>query len=136
MIDDIVIGNAGRFLWMSGRVLEQRRFEFLFGDEAEPTGVLAALDAYRSLDGGYAFGLEPDVRGPAGQPISVPSALRVLEETGSLPGAAFRSSSSTGKSSAPQERRWRSCSCSTGCPRTAVTSGVRSRRCCCATRRW
>jgi hypothetical protein len=87
MIDDNVIGNAGRFLWMSGRVLDQRRFEFLFGDEAEPAGVLAALDAYRSQDGGYAFGLEPDVRGPAGQPISVPSALRVVEETGSLHGA-------------------------------------------------
>ena len=69
---------------MSGRVLEQRRFEFLFGGEADPAGVLAALDAYSSQDGGYAFGLEPDVRGPAGQPISAPSALRVLAETGSL----------------------------------------------------
>lgn len=87
MIDDKVIGNAGRFLWLSGRVLDQRRFEFLFGDEAEPAGVLTALDAYRSKDGGYAFGLEPDTRGPAAQPISVPSALRVLEETGSLHGA-------------------------------------------------
>jgi hypothetical protein len=84
MIDDAVIGNAARFLWTSGRVLEQRRFEFLFGGRADPAGVLAALDAYRSQDGGYAFGLEPDVRGPAGQPISVPSALRVLAETGSL----------------------------------------------------
>jgi hypothetical protein len=86
MIDNGVIGNAGRFLWMSGRVLEQRRFEFLFGDQIESAGVLAALDAYRSRDGGYAFGLEPDVKGPAGQPISVPSALRVLAETGSLHG--------------------------------------------------
>ncbi len=86
MIDDTIVGNAARFLWTSGRVLEQRRFEFLFGDEHEPAGVLAALDAYRSQDGGYAFGLEPDVRGPASQPISVPSALRVLEETGSLLG--------------------------------------------------
>ena len=86
MIDDNIVGNAARFLWTSGRVLEQRRFEFLFGDEAESAGVLAALDAYRSQDGGYAFGLEPDVRGPASQPISVPSALRVLEETGLLLG--------------------------------------------------
>jgi hypothetical protein len=85
-----MIGNAGRFLWTSGRVLEQRRFEFLFGDVTEPAGVLAALDAYRSQDGGYAFGLEPDVRGPAGQPISVPSALRVLAETGSLHGVQAR----------------------------------------------
>jgi hypothetical protein len=87
MIDDDIIGNAARFFWTSGRVLEQRRFEFLFGDGTEPAGVLTALDAYRSQDGGYAFGLEPDVKGPASQPISVPSALRVLEETGSLLGA-------------------------------------------------
>jgi hypothetical protein len=87
MTDDAVIGSAARFLWTSGRVLEQRRFEFLFGDQAEPAGVLAALDAYRSQDGGYAFGLETDVRGPAGQPIAVPAALRVLAETGSLHGA-------------------------------------------------
>ena len=84
MIDDTVIGDAARFLWTSGRVLEQRRFEFLFGGTADPAGVLVALDAYRSQDGGYAFGLEPDVRGPAGHPISMPSALRILAETGSL----------------------------------------------------
>jgi hypothetical protein len=87
MIDDKVIGNAGRFLWMSGRVLEQRRFEFLFGGATGPAGVLTALDAYRSQDGAYAFGLEPDVRGPAAQPISIPSALRILAESGSLHGA-------------------------------------------------
>jgi hypothetical protein len=86
MIDDAVISNAGQFLWMSGRVLEQRRFEFLFGGATGPAGVLAALDAYRSQDGGYAFGLEPDVRGPAAQPICIPSVLRILAETGSLHG--------------------------------------------------
>jgi hypothetical protein len=31
-------------------------------------------------DGGYAFGLEPDVRGP----VSQPAALRVLDEVGAL----------------------------------------------------
>lgn len=86
MADDKVTGSAGRFLWATGRVLEQRRFEFLFGGETAPASVLTALDAYRSADGGYAFGLEPDVRGPAAQPISVPAALRVLAETGSLTG--------------------------------------------------
>jgi hypothetical protein len=87
MVDDKVISSATRFLWTSGRVLEQRRFEFLFGGEAGPAGVLTALDAYRGQDGGYAYGLEPDTRGPAAQPISVPAALRVLAETGSLNGA-------------------------------------------------
>jgi hypothetical protein len=86
MIHNNMVGSAGRFLWTSGRVLDQRRFEFLLGDEADPAGVLAALDAYRTKDGVYAFGLEPDTRGPAAQPISVPSALRVLEETSSLHG--------------------------------------------------
>ena len=51
-IDDGVTSRAGRFLWTSGRVLEQRVFAFLFGGEAGPEGVLAALTAYRSPDGG------------------------------------------------------------------------------------
>ncbi|MCQ4043028.1 hypothetical protein ACFOSC_13665 [Streptantibioticus rubrisoli] len=83
-VDDVMVKRAGRFLWTSGRVLEQRRFAFLLGGETDPAGVLAALDAYRRADGGYAFGLEPDVRGPVAQPISLPAALRVLEEARAL----------------------------------------------------
>ncbi|MFB8201195.1 hypothetical protein [Kitasatospora purpeofusca] len=87
---------AAAFLWTSGRILEQRRFAHLFGGESNPdgdpssdpdgnpAGVLAALDAHRTADGGYAYGLEPDVRGPAAQPITVPGALLVLEEIGAL----------------------------------------------------
>ncbi|WP_327675632.1 hypothetical protein [Kitasatospora sp. NBC_00458] len=85
-----VLDAAGRFLWTSGRVLEQRRFAHLFDGGTDPAGVLAALDAHRTDDGGYAFGLEPDVRGPAGQPIAVPTALEVLEEAGRLDAAAAR----------------------------------------------
>ncbi len=88
-IDDTMTERAGRFLWESGRVLEQRRFALLFGGAGgadDAAGVLTALDAYRGTDGGYAFGLEPDVRGPASQPIAVPSALRVLAEAGALDG--------------------------------------------------
>lgn len=83
-LDDDVISRAGRYLWTSGRVLEQRMFALLFGDEKEPGGVLAALSAYRSPDGGYGYGLEPDVRGPASQPVTMPAALRVLEAAGAL----------------------------------------------------
>jgi hypothetical protein len=85
-IDNDMIGRAGRFLWTSGRVLEQRMFAFLFGGEAGPEGVLAALNAYRSPDGGYAYGLEPDVRGPASQPVAIPAALRAMEAAGALRG--------------------------------------------------
>ncbi|MCX4684476.1 hypothetical protein OG401_09130 [Kitasatospora purpeofusca] len=97
---------AARYLWTSGRVLEQRRFAHLFGVEGgpaggvtgvpagvptgDPAGVLAALDAHRTADGGYAYGLEPDVRGPAAQPIAVPAALLVLEEAGALDHARAR----------------------------------------------
>ncbi|MFF7455835.1 hypothetical protein [Kitasatospora sp. NPDC008115] len=75
---------AARFLWTSGRVIEQRRFAHLFGAEPDPEGVLAALNAHLSPDGGFAYGLEPDVRGPASQPIAVPTALLALEEAGAL----------------------------------------------------
>lgn len=86
-VDDDVIVRAARFLWESGRVLEQRRFAVLFGDEPRPDGLLAALDAYEGDFGGYAFGLEPDLRGPASQPIASVAALRVLAEAGALHGA-------------------------------------------------
>jgi hypothetical protein len=92
-LNDEMLERAGRFLWTSGRVLEQRRFGSLFGGPASASdadGVLAALDAYRTADGGYAFGLEPDVRGPAPQPISVPAALRVLAEADALHGERAR----------------------------------------------
>lgn len=82
-VTDETITRAATFIWTGGRVVEQRRFAYLFGD-GSAAGVRAALDAYRADDGGFAFGLEPDVRGPASQPISVPSALKVLAEIGAL----------------------------------------------------
>lgn len=75
--------KAADFLWRSGRVLEQHRFAHLFLDApAEP--VARALDAYRAADGGYAHGLEPDVRGPRSQPSTLRAALPILEEAGLL----------------------------------------------------
>ncbi|MFE7191962.1 hypothetical protein [Kitasatospora sp. NPDC057595] len=79
-----MLDDAARFLWTSGRVLEQRRFAHLFGTEPDPAGVLAALVAHRCADDGFAFGIEPDVRGPVPQPIAVPTALLAMEEAGAL----------------------------------------------------
>ncbi|MFD5563903.1 hypothetical protein [Kitasatospora griseola] len=84
-IDDSTIERAAGYLWTSGRVLEQRRFTHLF-DAPDPAGVLAALDAHRTPDGGWAYGLEPDVRGPAAQPLAAGAAARILGEAGALTG--------------------------------------------------
>jgi len=76
-----MIEEARSFVWHHARVLEQRRFEFLFdGGPVEP--VLHALLAYRNADGGFGHALEPDGRGPNSQPLHVFSALSRLDELG------------------------------------------------------
>jgi hypothetical protein len=76
-----MIEEARSFIWHHARVLEQRRFEFLFdGGPVEP--VLHALLAYRNADGGFGHALEPDGRGPISQPLHVFSALSRLDELG------------------------------------------------------
>jgi hypothetical protein len=61
------LAAAADFLAGSARVLDRRRFDLLFGDgEAGP--VLAAVDGYRNPDGGYGWGLEPDLRSRTSQP--------------------------------------------------------------------
>ncbi|MFC7342219.1 hypothetical protein [Saccharopolyspora griseoalba] len=83
------LAAAERFIWRTARVLEQRRFEHLHAG-GDPEAVRTALQAYRSADGGYAYGLEPDARGPVSQPLQVWSALVVLDEIGCCTGAAAR----------------------------------------------
>ncbi|MFI1523398.1 hypothetical protein [Kitasatospora cineracea] len=85
-IDDSTIDRAAGYLWTAGRVLEQRRFTHLFGEDPDPAGVLASLDAYRAPGGGWAYGLEPDVRGPAAQPLAAGAAARILAEADALNG--------------------------------------------------
>jgi hypothetical protein len=58
---------AAAFMATHARTLDRRRFDLRF-DGADPDGVLAALDAYRNADGGYGWGLEPDLRAPESQP--------------------------------------------------------------------
>ena len=58
---------AAGFLAGSARVLDRRRFDLLFGD-GTPGPVLAAVDGYRNPDGGYGWGLEPDLRSRTSQP--------------------------------------------------------------------
>ncbi|MGK5728733.1 hypothetical protein [Streptomyces sp. URMC 124] len=73
--------RAEQFIWLTARVLEQRRFAFHFLDGG-PDAVESALTAYLGEDGGYGFALEPDLRGPVSQPLHTVYALRVLDEIG------------------------------------------------------
>jgi hypothetical protein len=61
------LAAAADFLASSARVLDRRRFDLLFGD-GDAGAVLAAVDGYRNPDGGYGWGLEPDLRSRTSQP--------------------------------------------------------------------
>src|SRR5688500_3693863 len=75
------LAAAADFLAGSARVLDRRRFGLLFGDgEAAP--VLAAVDGYRNPDGGYGWGLEPDLRSRTSQPGGALHAFEVFADVG------------------------------------------------------
>ncbi|WP_157251350.1 hypothetical protein [Nonomuraea typhae] len=70
---------AAEFMATHARVLDRRRFDFLLGS-GDAAGALSALDAYRNPDGGYGWGLEPDLRSPESQPGAALHAFQVFEE--------------------------------------------------------
>lgn len=78
------IDAARSFLATHGRALDRRRLELLLGG-ADPEPVVDALDAYRNSDGGYGWGLEPDLRSATSQPAAAMHALEVLAEEPSAP---------------------------------------------------
>ncbi|MEV7545319.1 hypothetical protein [Streptomyces sp. NPDC089915] len=77
--------RAERFIWLTARVLEQRRFAYHFlGGEAD--AVDTALGSYLGADGGYGHALDPDLRGPLSQPLHTAHALRILDGLGRCAG--------------------------------------------------
>ncbi|WP_327113830.1 hypothetical protein OG206_08355 [Streptomyces sp. NBC_01341] len=72
------LAQAEQFIWLTARVLEQRRFAHLFL-QGSADAVETALAAYRNEDGGYGHALEPDLRGPVSQPLHAAHALNVLD---------------------------------------------------------
>ncbi|WP_353945128.1 hypothetical protein ABII15_28580 [Streptomyces sp. HUAS MG91] len=82
------LSRAEHFVWLTARVLEQRRFayHFLTGSAAAADAVETALAAYRNEDDGYGHALEPDLRGPVSQPLHTGHALRVLDSIGRCSG--------------------------------------------------
>jgi hypothetical protein len=70
---------AYEFMAGHARLLDRRRFEVLVGG-APPDGLLASLEAYRNADGGYSWGLEPDLRDTRSQPGPALHAFEVFED--------------------------------------------------------
>jgi hypothetical protein len=79
------LARAEHYLWLTARVLEQRRFAYHFLD-GPPDAVEAALGAYRNPDHGFGHALDPDLRGPVSQPLHAVAALRTLDEIGRCSG--------------------------------------------------
>ncbi len=77
---NIDLTAAAGFLATHARVLDRRRFQLLIG-EPGPAAALAALDGYRNPDGGYGWGLEPDLRSPESQPGAALHAFEVFEDS-------------------------------------------------------
>jgi len=76
------LSAAADFMAGSARVLDRRRFDLHFGDGGVAP-VLAAVDGYRNADGGYGWGLEPDLRSRTSQPGGALHAFEVFAEVGS-----------------------------------------------------
>jgi hypothetical protein len=73
------LAAAAEFMATHARVLDRRRFELRNGT-TDPAAVLGALDGYRNPDGGYGWGLEPDLRSHESQPGAAHHAFEVFED--------------------------------------------------------
>ncbi|MBB4699127.1 hypothetical protein [Sphaerisporangium siamense] len=83
---DVKLAKAETFLATHARVLDRHRFAVATGRDASADALFAALAAYRNPDGGFGWGLEPDLRSPESQPAGALHAFEVLEEARSDPG--------------------------------------------------
>lgn len=79
----IDLERAQSFMTAHARVLDRRRFDALLSDDDVPCdAIIAALDAYRNADGGYGWGLEPDLRALESQPAAALHAFETLVAAG------------------------------------------------------
>ncbi|KRC47144.1 hypothetical protein ASE16_17550 [Leifsonia sp. Root227] len=77
----IDLTSAASFMAAHARVLDRRRFEAATGGgDAAKRALVAALDGYRNADGGYGWGLEPDLRATESQPGGAQHALEVIAD--------------------------------------------------------
>jgi hypothetical protein len=84
---DIDLDRAADFMTAHARVLDRRRLARLLGT-GDGASVLGAVDAYRNPDGGYGWGLEPDLRSATSQPGAALHAFEAFADA--APAAAPR----------------------------------------------
>jgi hypothetical protein len=75
------LAAATRFLAGNGRILDRHRWNLVLG-HGDRDGALAAVDGYRNPDGGYGWGLEPDLRSSSSQPGGALHAFEVFADAG------------------------------------------------------
>lgn len=69
----------------NARILDRQRFEALVNDsDVARYGIIQGLDAYRNTDGGYGWGLEPDLRAPESQPAAAQHMLEAVADAAPL----------------------------------------------------
>lgn len=76
---NIDVDAAVGFMTGHGRLLDRHRLALVLG-RGDADAASAALDAYRNPDGGFGWGIEPDLRSPESQPVGAMHALEVLAE--------------------------------------------------------
>jgi hypothetical protein len=81
----IDLDQAASFLTRHGRVLDRRRFALIAEPGPGPErrrAVLAALGGYRNPDGGFGWGMEPDLRASESQPGGALHAWEAIADAG------------------------------------------------------
>jgi hypothetical protein len=77
------LSAARSFMAAHARTLDRRRFELIDPEaDGNPEAVLAAVDGYRNPDGGYGWGLEPDLRSRESQPGGALHAFEAMADAG------------------------------------------------------
>jgi hypothetical protein len=71
------------FISANARLLDRRRAELAVG-AGDAEAALTVLAGYRNADGGFGWGLEPDLRAPSSQPVTALHAFEVFEEVAPL----------------------------------------------------
>jgi hypothetical protein len=78
-----IVEKARAFMIGSGRTLDRHRFDALVvGDASASAAVLRSLGAYRNADGGYGWGIEPDLRARESQPVGALHAWEAIADAG------------------------------------------------------
>ena len=75
------LAAAASFMQGHARMVDRRRFDLAVG-AGGAGAALDAVSAYRNADGGYGWGLEPDLRSAESQPAGALHAFEVFAEAG------------------------------------------------------